>query len=217
MCPKWCSRSGMMLNVGCLAKTYGRTAFVTDKGKLMFTDTHFSASGGSPPKGESAKKVKDARSRAARKSKRRKAVPPELTIHTHGLTDTPSNETCYWAWIAFDTRNLMVAMDSGEYGNGFGVTPNAAKFHAVIQALSWLKNHAPDTPARVLTDLKLVAGWLEKGWKCHESHLRQLRQVAADIRAETKAKIEWMPHARNKAEAILKRRQKRMALRKKAA
>lgn len=165
--------------------------------------TFFWASGSSPPEKTSRKIGRSGTGKVIRVGKAEQPQQSNLTIHTHGLGDTTDkNNTCQWAWVAFNSKNQVVASDKGEYGNGYGVTVNVAKFHAVIQALNWIAANMPDEPTRVLTDLQLVFNVLEKGWKCHKPHLKSLSLAAKKIHSRTNATVEWIPHWQNKAAAM---------------
>ncbi|MDQ3819659.1 MAG: reverse transcriptase-like protein [Acidobacteriota bacterium] len=118
------------------------------------------------------------------------------------------NGSCLWAWVAFDARGQVVASEKGEQGNGFGVTANVAKFHAVIQALSWLAVNAPKTPAEVLCDLKLVVHSVNDGWNNTLPHIKQLCQTAKTFLARTKAELVWIPKEENKAAELFKEESK---------
>ncbi len=121
---------------------------------------------------------------------------PALTFHTNGYPNEKDG-SCWWSWKALDSKTRIVDQHSGECGGGFGMTVNIAKFHAVIQALSWIAENMPDTPVTVLCDLNFVVNTVNGKWKAHSSKL--LCQTARQYLSRTKATLVWIPHEQNRA------------------
>jgi ribonuclease HI len=119
-----------------------------------------------------------------------------IRIVTHGITDV-KNSSCVWLWTAFDGYSI-VANQSGVRGYGYGVTPNSAQFHAVIEALGWLAVNMPDEPIRVLCDAELIVKLVNGQNKTRKPHLNLLCQTAKQFLSRTKATLEWKPSARGK-------------------
>jgi len=123
-------------------------------------------------------------------------VRPALTFHTNGYPNE-KNGSCCWIWKALDSQNRIVTQKSGECGGGYGMTVNVAKFHAVIQALSWIAENMPDKCVTVLCDLNHVVNTVNGKWKAHSSKL--LCQTARQYLSRTKAALLWIPHEQNRA------------------
>lgn len=121
---------------------------------------------------------------------------PALTFHTNGYPNEKDGSCC-WKWIALDSKNRIVVQKNGECGGGYGMTVNVAKFHAVIQALSWIAENMPDKPVTVLCDLNHMVNTVNGQWKAHSSKL--LCQTARQFLSRTKATLGWIPHEQNKA------------------
>ena len=124
--------------------------------------------------------------------------PPLLTIYTHGIPN-PQGKCCFWSWVAFDRDNKRVAADNGVHSDTHGISTNVAKFHALIEALSWIAVNEPDTPVDVLCDLELAVRCIKGVWKASQPEIRMLCQTARQYLSRTKATLVWIPHEQNKA------------------
>lgn len=141
-----------------------------------------------------------ARQGEARRVARRQtaAQPVIVTIHTNGTPDA-ENECCRWSWVALDRAGNVVRRESGIYGNGYGVTPNVAKFHGLIQALAWLAVNAPGARVSVLSDLRLAVETVTGKMRAKEGHVKLLASTAGRFLSRTKATLALTRREQNRA------------------
>jgi ribonuclease HI len=124
-------------------------------------------------------------------------IPPKLTVFTNGKPN-PTAEGCSWSWVAFDKNKEQITADSGVH-NKIGMSTNIAKFHALIEALSWLATNEPETPVDVLCDLELAVKCINGDWKASQPEIKMLCRIARHYLSRTKATLLWIPHEQNKA------------------
>jgi ribonuclease HI len=103
-----------------------------------------------------------------------------------------------WAFVVLTHEGIEVAHASGCIGRGKDMSNNLAEYHAVIEALEWIKEIEPTAEIEVRTDSQLVVSQINGTLACRAAHLCQLRDKAALLLSETRAKLTWIPREQNK-------------------
>jgi len=137
-----------------------------------------------------------------KEEKPQKPKPSVIRIVTHGITNVKDG-CCVWMWTAFDNAYNIIANKSGVRGNGYGLTPNSAQFHAVIEALGWLAMNMPDEPVKVLCDVEGIVRLVNGQSKARKPHMNLLCQTAKQFLSRTKATLNWKPSMRSKRVVVL--------------
>lgn len=105
---------------------------------------------------------------------------------------------CVWSWEAISYNGKVIASREGKCTGDYGLTPNSAKFLAVIEALRWLTTEMPKKGVRVLCDGQVIVNVINGQYTARQPHLRQLLREARELLSQTKAIVEWIPHSRNR-------------------
>jgi ribonuclease HI len=131
------------------------------------------------------------------KERERPASP--VTVLCDGLCKptNPGGLGC-WGFAVLDIDGREIAHGSGCIGSGPGMSNNVAEYQAVIEALRWVERNAPTMEVEIRTDSHLVVSQTNGTIKCNAEHLCGLRDKAAKLLGQTRAKLIWIPRDQNK-------------------
>jgi ribonuclease HI len=119
-----------------------------------------------------------------------------IKVFTHGVA-VRRQQRCEWLWVAFDPFDKEIARADGSTGDERGLTDNAAKFHAVLEALGWLAAYMPNKDAMVLCDSKLIVRMITGRSAAGRLGLKQICHEARHLLSKTKATVEWIASSEN--------------------
>jgi ribonuclease HI len=124
-------------------------------------------------------------------------------IITDGLCEPNPHGIGTWAVVIFCPHGNLLEQHFDDIGSGEHVTNNVAEYVAVINALIWTVECAPDEPVEIRTDSQLVANQINGKWACNKQHLRELRDDAVELLRQSNAVIRWVPKAETQVADLL--------------
>lgn len=99
-----------------------------------------------------------------------------IAAYTDGSANPHDGGSGGWAFILVNDQGQVMEKRSGGFRSE--KTNNEMELTAVLKCLQFVKPH---TKIKIITDSKLVIGWLDQSWKCRYRHLRTLRDQIHDI------------------------------------
>jgi ribonuclease HI len=131
--------------------------------------------------------------------------------------ENPGGWAC-WGFSVQTPQGKELEFDSGCVGFGAEMTSNVAEYHALIEALKWVRRHAAHDEVEVQTDSQLVVAQVNGVRACHAPNLQPLRDAAQRLLQLTKVTLVWVPrHKTTLADAHAKVAFQRTLAEKKAA
>lgn len=110
----------------------------------------------------------------------------------------PTNPGGYgcWAWVALARDGTEIARDYGCVGRSPSITNNLMEYHALLQALGWLKENRIERIV-VRGDSQLVVQQVNGAWACHSPHLQPHCIEATHLVETLELRLQWIPREKN--------------------
>ncbi len=135
---------------------------------------------------------------------------PHVSVFIDGGCDPNPDGVATFAWY-LEYNDRIIVEDYGVCADGPGATNNTAEYHALLQALAWLRDRgerirAKGTKITIYADSQLIVRQVRGEWACGAEKLIPLHARAVEVMATLPVTIEWIPRAKNEYADSLCRR-----------
>jgi ribonuclease HI len=102
-----------------------------------------------------------------------------------------------WAWVAFNAAHEQIGYAYGHLSPRVDMTANVCEYHALLQALTYLKEQTIVTRIVMRSDSRLVINQMTGEFACRSPKLVPLNFEARKLCMSLDVKFEWIAKERN--------------------
>lgn len=132
-------------------------------------------------------------------------VSLRLVIECSGICEPNPEGIGAWGFTIMTPNRHLIDVHLGDTGKGEENTNNALEYVALLFALTWTAEFAPNVPVEIRSSSKTVVEQVNGNFQCRAESLRPLHESAVELIRQTKATLRWISINENQTAYFLAR------------